>query len=146
MSIKEYHSTNYHHEYELLQKPHNYKKELSKRRRDGRNSKRSNISEGKKLQSKGGLTKSLSDHNFNSLMEKEEFPTSEVTERNESTYIALERVLENNFHHMRFSSLSKNVTDSRTFRRKKSKQQREVVVDAGKETDSDKTLNICRWG
>ena len=45
----------------------------------------------------------------------------------ESTNIALE-------------SLSKNVTDNRAFRKKKSKPQRKVNIDTGKETDSDKTL------
>ena len=37
-------------------------------------------------------------------------------------------------------SLSKNVTDNRAFRKKKSKQQRKANMDTGKETDSDQTL------
>ena len=54
-----------------------------------------------------------------------EFLTSKVTEQNESIDIALE-------------ILAKNVTGNRAFRKKKSKQQREVNIDTGKETD--KTL------
>ena len=50
-----------------------------------------------------------------------------VTERNESADIALE-------------SLAKNVTDNRAFKKKKSKQQRKVNIDTGKETDSHQTL------
>ena len=46
--------------------------------------------------------------------------------------------MENDFHHTRFNSLAKNVTYNRAFRRKKSKQQREVNIDTGKETDGDK--------
>ena len=42
------------------------------------------------------------DNSLNSLLEKEEFSTSKVTERNESTDIALETVLENDFYHLRF--------------------------------------------
>ena len=37
-------------------------------------------------------------------------------------------------------SLAKNVTDNRAFRKTKSKQQRKVNIDTGKETDSDMTL------
>ena len=37
-------------------------------------------------------------------------------------------------------SLAKNVTDNRAFRKKKSKQQKKVNMDIGKETDSDNTL------
>ena len=88
----------------------------------------------------GGLTKSLSDSSLNYLLEKEEFSSSEVTERNESTDIALERVLENDFHHMRFHNLTKNVTVNTAFGRQKSNQLREASKDTGKETDSDKTL------
>ena len=62
-------------------------------------------SEGKKLVSKGGLTKSFNDSSLNSLIKKDEFSTSKVTEWNQSIDIALERVLENDFHHMRFNSL-----------------------------------------
>ena len=68
--------------------------------------------------------------------------TSNVTEPKESTDILLERALQNNFHHTRFNSLVKNVTDNRVFRRKNSKQQREVNIDTRKETDSDTTLLI----
>ena len=49
-------------------------------------------------------------------------------------------MLENGFHHIRFNSLAKNVTGNRVFRRKKSIQQREVNIDTGKETDSNKTV------
>ena len=60
--IKEYHPNNYHHERDLLQKKHNsYKKELSKRRnKKWKKFKEKQISEGKKLESKVELTKSLS--------------------------------------------------------------------------------------
>ena len=68
--------------------------------------------------------------------------TLNVTESNESTDIVLQRVFQNNFYHTRFNSLVKIVTDNRAFRRKKSKQQREVNIDARKETDSDATLLI----
>ena len=81
------------------------------------------------------LTKSLSNKSLNSLIiEKEEFSTSKGTERKESTDIVLERGLENDIHHTR------NVTDNRAFRKSESKQQREVNIDTGKETDGDKTL------
>ena len=124
--IKEHHPNNYHHEYGLIQKKHNnYKKELSKRRnKKWKKFKEKQTSESKKLESKGELTKSLSDTSLCLLIEKGEFSTSKVTERNESADIALE-------------SLAKNVTDNRTFRKKKSKQQRKVT---GKENDSDMTL------
>ena len=140
--IKEYHPTNYNHGYELLQKKYNSdKKELSKRRnKKWKKFKKKQTSEVKKLESKEELTKCLSDNSLSSLIEKEEFSTSKVTERNKSTDIVLERVLENDFHHTRFNSLVKNVTDNRAFRRMKSKQQREVNIDTGKEADSDKTL------
>ena len=52
---------------------------------------------------------------------------SKETERNESTDIVLKRVLENDFHHTRFNSLAKNVTDNR-------------ALDKGKETYTYKTL------
>ena len=68
--------------------------------------------------------------------------TLNVTESNESTDIVLQRVFQSNFHHTRFNSLVKIVTDNRAFRRKKSKQQREVNIDTRKETDSDTTLLI----
>ena len=111
-----------------MKKHNNYKKELSKRRnKKWKKFKEKQTSEGKKLESKGDLAKSLSDTSLSLLIEKEEFSTSKVTERNESTDIVLE-------------SLAKNVTDNRAFRRKKSKQKREVNGDTGKETDSDKTL------
>ena len=97
-------------------------------------------SEGKKLENKGELTKSLSDSSLSSLIKKEEFSTSKVIGWNESTDIVLERVLENDFHHTRFNSLAKNVTGNRVFRRKNSNQQKEVNKDTGKETDSGKTL------
>ena len=141
--IKEYHPNNYHHERDLLQKKHSsYKKELSKRRnKKWKKFKEKQISEGKKLESKVELTKSLSDNSLSSsIIEKEEFSTSKGTERKESTDIVLERGLENDFHHTRFNSLAKNVTDNRAFRKSKSKQQREVYIDKGKETDSDKKL------
>ena len=127
--IKEHHPNNYHHEYGLIQKKHNnYKKELSKRRnKKWKKFKEKQTSESKKLESKGELTKSLSDTSLCLLIKKEEFSTSKVTERNESADIALE-------------SLAKNVTDNRAFKKKKSKQQRKVNIDTGKETDSDKTL------
>ena len=48
--------------------------------------------------------------------------------------------MENDFHHTRFNSVAKNVTDNRAFRRKKSKQQREINIDIRKETDSEKTF------
>ena len=82
-------------------------------------------SESQKLESKGELTKSLSDTSLSLLIEKGGFSTSKVTEWNE--LMALE-------------SLAKNVTGNRAFRNKKSKQQRKVNIDAGKETDSDMTL------
>ena len=84
-------------------------------------------SQSKKLGSKGESTKSLSDNSLSSFIEKEEFLTSKETERNESTDIVLKRVLENNFHHTRFNSLAKNVTDNR-------------ALDIGKETATDKAL------
>ena len=68
--------------------------------------------------------------------------TLNVTESNESTDIVLQRVFQNNFHHTRFNSLVKIVTDNTAFRRKMSKQQREVNIDTRKETDSDGTLLI----
>ena len=101
-------------------------------------------SEEKKLESKRELTKSLCDISLSPLIEKQEFSTSKVTERNESTDIVLETVLDNGFHHTRFSNLAKNVTDNRAFRRKKSKQQREVNIDRGKETDRYDAFDICR--
>ena len=52
---------------------------------------------------------------------------SKETERNESTDIVLKRVLENDFHHTRFNSLAKNVTDNR-------------ALDKGKETYTYKTF------
>ena len=127
--IKEYHPNNYHHEYGLMQKKHNnYKKELSKRRnKKWKKFKEKQTSESKKLESKGELTKSLSDTSLSLLIEKGECSTSKVTERNESTDTALK-------------SLAKNVTDNRAFRKTKSKQQRKVNIDTGKETDSDMTL------
>ena len=125
-----------------MQKKHsNYKKELSKRRNNKwKKFTEKQTSEGKKLENKGELTKSLSDNSLSSLIEKEEFSISKVTEWNESTGIILERVLESDFYHARFNSLAKNVTGNRALRRKKSKQQREVIIDTGKEIDSDKTL------
>ena len=59
--VKKYHPINYHHEYELTQKKHkNPKKELSKRRnKKWKKFKEKQTSEGKKLESKGELTKSL---------------------------------------------------------------------------------------
>ena len=96
---------------------------------------------GKELENKVELTKSLSGNSLSSLIiEKEEFSTSKGTERKVLTDIVLERGLENDFHHTRFNSLAKNVTHNRAFRKSKSKQQREVNIDKGKETDSDKTL------
>ena len=77
---------------------------------------------------------------LNGLIEKEEFSTSNETEWNDSTDIVLKRALQNYFHHSSFNSLAKNVTDNRAFKRKKSKQQRKVDIDSGKETDSDTTL------
>ena len=82
-------------------------------------------SESQKLESKGELTKSLCDTSLSLLIEKGGFLTSKVTEWNE--LMALE-------------SLAKNVTGNRAFRKKKSKQQRKINIDAGKETDSDVTL------
>ena len=82
-------------------------------------------SESRKLESKGELNKSLCDTSLSLLIEKGGFLTSKVTEWNE--LMALE-------------SLAKNVTGNRAFRKKKSKQQRKINIDAGKETDSDVTL------
>ena len=83
------------------------------------------------------MTKSFSDNSLNSLLKREEFSTSEVTEQNELPNIALERVLMNYFHYMRFNNQTKNVTVNRAFRREKSKQQqREVNIE--NEIDSDK--------
>ena len=82
------------------------------------------------IRKQGELTKRFSDTSLNSLIEKEEFSTSKVTKRNEWTDIVVE-------------SLAKNVTDNRKFRRKKSKQQREVNIVTRKETDSNKTLLRC---
>ena len=48
--------------------------------------------------------------------------------------------MENDFRHTRFNSLAKNVIENGAFRWKKSKQQREVNIDTGKETDSHKNL------
>ena len=115
---------------------------LSKRRnKKWKKFKEQQISKGKKLENKVELTKSLSDNSLSSLIiEKEEFSTSKGTEWKESTDIVLERGLENDFHHTRFNSLAKNVTDNTAFRKSKSKQQREVNIDKGKETNSDKNL------
>ena len=46
-----------------------------------------------KTRKQGRLTKSLSDNSLNSLIEKEEFSTSEAPQRNESTDIVLQKVL-----------------------------------------------------
>ena len=73
------------------------------------------------------MNKSLSDTSLSLLIKKEEFLTSKLTQWNKSTDIVLE-------------SLAKNVTENRAFRRKKSKQQRQVNIDTGKDTDSDKML------
>ena len=98
--IKEYHPNNYDHEYGLIQKKHNNKKELSKRRnKKWKKFKEKQTSESKKLESKGKVTKSLGDSSSNFLIKKEEFSTSKVTEQNESADIALE-------------SLAKNVTNN----------------------------------
>ena len=52
---------------------------LSKRRNKKRKKfKEKQTSEGKKLESKGGQTKSLSDSSLKLLVEKEEFSTSEI--------------------------------------------------------------------
>ena len=82
------------------------------------------------IKKQGELTKRFSDTSLNLLIEKEEFSTSKVTKRNKWTDIVVE-------------SLAKNVTDNRKFRRKKSKQQREVNIVTRKETDSNKTLLRC---
>ena len=90
--VKKYHPINYHHEYELIQKKqHNsYKKELSKRRnKKWKKFKEKQTSEGKKLESKRELTNNLSDTSLSLVIEKEEFSTSRVTKRNESTDIVL---------------------------------------------------------
>ena len=73
--IKEYHPNNYHHEYGLMQKKHNnYKKELSKRRnKKWKKFNEKQASESKKLESKGELTKSLSDTSLNLLIEQGNF-------------------------------------------------------------------------
>ena len=110
------------------EKTQQLKKELSKRRnKKWKKFKEKQTSESKKLESKGELTKSLSDTSLSLLIETGEFSTSKVTEKNGSTDIALE-------------SLPKNVTDNKAFRKKKSKQQKKVNIDTGKQTDSDKTL------
>ena len=145
--IKEYHPNNYHHEYEFLEKKkhNNYKKELSKRKnKKWKKYKEMQTWEDKKLESKGELTKSLNDISLSALIDKQEFSTSKVTERNESTDVALETVLDNDFHHTRFNNLAKNVTDNRAFRKKKSKQQRKVNIDTGKETDRYDAFDICQ--
>ena len=96
-------------------------------------------SEGKKLEREAELSKSLNDNSLNSLIEKEEFSTSKVTEQNESMNIVLEIVLENDFHRTRFICLARNATDNRALRRKKPTKQKQVSIDTGKETDNDKT-------
>ena len=46
-----------------------------------------------KIRKQGRLAKSLSDNSLNSLIEKEEFSTSEAPQRSESTDIVLQKVL-----------------------------------------------------
>ena len=48
--------------------------------------------------------------------------------------------MENDFHHNRLNTVTKNITGGRAFRRKKSKRQREVKINTGKETVNKKTL------
>ena len=92
------------------------------------------------IRTQGRAYEKLIDNSLSSLIQKEGFSTSKVLQQNEQTEIVLEIVLENGFHHIRFNSLAKNVTGNRVFRRKKSIQQREVNIDTGKETDSNKTV------
>ena len=81
---------------------------------DSRNSRRSKLQKVRNQKAKEELTKSLSDHSLSSLIEKQEFSTSKVTERNKSTDIVLE-------------SLAKNVKTTKGSQ-----------INTGKETDSDK--------
>ena len=54
--------------------------------------------------------------------------------------------MENDFHHNRLNTVTKNITDGRAFRRKKSKRQREVNINTGKETVNNKTLSTYAQG
>ena len=62
---------------------------------DSRNSRRSKLQKVRNQKAKEELTKSLSDHSLSSLIEKQEFSTSKVTERNKSTDIVLESLAKN---------------------------------------------------